>query len=199
MIAWRSSTWTSSLEKVVLETTSRSLPEKLSNVKSGNLNSWKNLWTPYRELLLVEVIELDWVETMYEVLGPEGPYQSICSGSTDWVADLTERSWTTPDLVGNKLEFEGIGFESKDNVGFEPEYGACPIEEKDALLGLLSALADEWADLVWIADMGEEMNSSGPGRYGDSKSRTGVDDLFLLCLEGCLKTDFLFSAIVSWK
>ena len=24
------------------------------------------------------------------------------------------------------------------------------------------------------------MNSSGPGRYGDNKSRTGVDDLFLL-------------------
>ena len=38
------------------------------------------------------------------------------------------------------------------------------------------------------------MNSSGPGRYGDSKSRAGVDDLFLLCLEGRLNTDFLLSA-----
>ena len=80
---------------------------------------------------------------MYEVLGPEGPYQSICGGSTDCAVNLTERSWTTPDSVGNKLEFGGIGFESKDNVGFVPEYGAYPIEEKDALLKLLSTMADE--------------------------------------------------------
>ena len=32
--------------------------------------------------------------------------------------------------------------------------------------------------------MGGEMNNSGPGRYGDSKSRAGVDDLFLLHLKG---------------
>ena len=44
--------------------------------------------------------------------------------------------------------------------------------------------------------MGGEMNSSGPGRYGDSRSRAGVDDLFLLHLEGHLKADFLFSAII---
>ena len=44
----------------------------------------------------------------------------------------------------NKLKFGGIGFESKDNVGFEPEYGTCPIEEKDAPLGLLSTIADEY-------------------------------------------------------
>ena len=43
------------------------------------------------------------------------------------------------------------------------------------------------------------MNSSGPGRYGDNKSGTGVDDLFLLRLEGRLKTDFLFSAIIILK
>ena len=43
------------------------------------------------------------------------------------------------------------------------------------------------------------MNSSGPGRYGDNKSGAGVDDLFLLHLEGRLKTDFLFSAIIVLK
>ena len=80
---------------------------------------------------------------MYEVLDPEGPYQSICSGSADCAVDLTERSWTTPDSVGNGLKFGGIGFKSKDNVGFEPEYGTCPIEEKDAPLRLLSTMADE--------------------------------------------------------
>ena len=36
------------------------------------------------------------------------------------------------------------------------------------------------------------MNNSGPGRYGDSRSRAGVDDLFLLHLEGHLNADFLF-------
>ena len=117
----------------------------------------------------------------------------------DCAVDLLERSWTTPDSVRNKLKFGEVGFESKDNVGFEPEYGTCPIEEKDTPLGLLSTIADEWTGLVWIVDMGEEMNSSGPGRYGDNKSRAGVDDLFLLCLEGRLKTDFLFSAIIILK
>ena len=62
---------------------------------------------------------------------------------------------------------------------------------------LLSKLADEWAGLIWIADIGGEINSSGPGRYGDNKSRAGVDDLFLLHLKGCLCADFLFSAITS--
>ena len=81
--------------------------------------------------------------SMYEELDPEGPYQSICGGSADCAVDLLERSWTTPDSVGNKLKFGGIGFESKDNVGFEPEYGTCPIEEKDTPLGLLSTMADE--------------------------------------------------------
>ena len=136
---------------------------------------------------------------MYEKLDPEGPYQSICGGNTDCAVDLLEKSWTTPDSVRNTLKFGGIGFKSKDNVGFEPEYGTCPIEEKDAPLGLLSTIADEYAGLARIADMGEEMNSSGPGRYGDNKSGTGVDDLFLLRLEGHLKTDFLFSAIIVLK
>ena len=84
-------------------------------------------------------------------------------------------------------------------MGFEPEYGTCPIEEKDAPLGLLSTIADEYAGLIQIAGVGEEINSSGPGRYGDSKSGVGVDDLFLLRLEGRLKTDFLFSAIITLK
>ena len=36
---------------------------------------------------------------MYEVLGLEGPYQSICSGRTDCAVDLTERSWTALDSL----------------------------------------------------------------------------------------------------
>ena len=85
---------------------------------------------------------------MYEELDPEGPYQSICGGSANCTVDLLERSWTTPDSVGNALKFGGIGFESKGNVGFEPEYGTCPIEEKDTPLGLLLTIADEYTGLV---------------------------------------------------
>ena len=51
-------------------------------------------------------------------------------GSADCAVDLLERSWTTPDPVENKLKFGGIGFESKGNVGFKPEYGTCPIERE---------------------------------------------------------------------
>ena len=80
---------------------------------------------------------------MYEELDPEGPYQSICSGSADCAVDLLERFWTMPDSVENKLKFGEIEFESKGNVGSEPEYGICPIEEKDTPLGLLSTIADE--------------------------------------------------------
>ena len=101
VMAWWRSACTSPLEKVVLETTSRSLPEKLSNVQSGNLKSWKNLWMLEWELLLVEIMKLDWAGTMYEVLGPEGPYQSICSGRIDCAIDLTERSSTTLGSVYN--------------------------------------------------------------------------------------------------
>ena len=60
----------------------------------------------------------DWVGTMYEVLGPEGPYQSICSGRIDCAVDLIERSLTTLDSVYNALELEGTKFESKDIMGF---------------------------------------------------------------------------------
>ena len=80
---------------------------------------------------------------MYEELDPEGPYQSICGGSANCAVDLLERSWITPDSVENTLKFGRIGFESKDNEGFAPEYGTCPIEEKDTPLGLLSTMADE--------------------------------------------------------
>ena len=55
---------------------------------------------------------------MYEVLGLEGPYQSICSGRTDCAVDLTEASSTALDSVYNGLELEGIKFESKDAMGF---------------------------------------------------------------------------------
>ena len=81
---------------------------------------------------------------MYEVLGLEGPYQSylqwkyrLCCWSNWEILDNHQ------DSVWNKLEFEGIGFESKDNVGFALEYGAYLIEKEDALFRLLSNLADE--------------------------------------------------------
>ena len=78
---------------------------------------------------------------MYEVLGLEGPYQSICGGRTDYAVDLTERSSTTLDSVYNGLELEGIKFESKDAMGFiDGEY---PIIKGDAILRLLSDLAVE--------------------------------------------------------
>ena len=60
----------------------------------------------------------DWAETMYEVLGPEGPCQSICSGRIDCAVDLTERSSTTLDSVCNGPELEGTKFESKDTMEF---------------------------------------------------------------------------------
>ena len=80
---------------------------------------------------------------MYEVLGLEGPYQSICGGRTDWAVDLTERSWTTWDSVWNELEFGGIGFAPKDNVEFVFGDGVYPIRKEDILLRMLSNLADE--------------------------------------------------------
>ena len=36
---------------------------------------------------------------MYEVLGLDGPYQSICGGGIDCAVGLTERSLTTLDSV----------------------------------------------------------------------------------------------------
>ena len=84
-------------------------------------------------------MKLDWVGTMYEVLGPEGLYQSICGGRIDCAVDLTERSSTTLDSVYNGPELEGIKFESRDAIGFiDGEY---PIRKEDALLRLLSDLA----------------------------------------------------------
>ena len=78
---------------------------------------------------------------MYEVLGLEGPYQSICSGGTDCAVDLIVRSWTTRDSVYNEPEVEGIRFELKDTMGLED--GAYPIRKEDALLRLLSDLVVE--------------------------------------------------------
>ena len=81
---------------------------------------------------------------MYKVLGLEGPYQSICGGRTDCAVDLIVRSWTTWDSVYNEPEVEGIRFELKDTMGLQvPWYGAYPIRKEDALLRLLSNLADE--------------------------------------------------------
>ena len=78
---------------------------------------------------------------MYKVLGLEGPYQSICSGRTDYVLDLTERFLTTLDSVYNGPELEGIKFESGVAIRFAN--GEYPIRKEGALLKLLSNLADE--------------------------------------------------------
>ena len=79
--------------------------------------------------------------TMYKVLGPEGPYQSICGGRMDCAVNLTERSSTTLDSVCNRPELEGIKFQSRDTMGFaDEEY---PSMKGDALLRLLSDLAVE--------------------------------------------------------
>ena len=78
---------------------------------------------------------------MYEVLGPEGPYQSNCGGRIACAVDLTERSSTTLDSLYNGLELEGIKFESKDAIGFVD--GEYPIMKGDAILRLLSDLAVE--------------------------------------------------------
>ena len=92
-------------------------------------------------LLLVETMKSDWVVTMYKVLGPEGPYQSICGGRIDCAVDLTERSSTTLDSVCNGPELEGTEFKSKDAMGFAD--GEYPIMKGDAMLRLLSDLAVE--------------------------------------------------------
>ena len=78
---------------------------------------------------------------MYEVLDPEGPYQSNCSGRIVCAVDLIERSSTILDSVYDGPELEGTKFESKDIMGFtDEEY---PNVKGDALLRLLSDLAVE--------------------------------------------------------
>ena len=92
-------------------------------------------------LLLVDIIKLDWAGTMYEVLDPEGPYQSNCSGRKACAVNLTERSSTTLDSLYNGPKLEGIKLDSKDAMGFAD--GEYPIIKGDALLRLLSDLAVE--------------------------------------------------------
>ena len=81
----------------------------------------------------------DWAGAMHEVLGPGGPYQSICSGRMDCAVDLIERSSTTLDSVCNRPELEGTKFESKDAMGVADE--VYPNMKGDTLLRLLSDLA----------------------------------------------------------
>ena len=83
----------------------------------------------------------DWTRTMYEVLGPGGPYQSIHGERMDCAVNLIERSSTTLGSVYNGPELEGTKFESGDTIGFAD--GEYPIMKGDALLRLLSDLAVE--------------------------------------------------------
>ena len=69
---------------------------------------------------------------MYEVLGPEGLYESICSGRIDCAVDLIERSSTTLDSVYDGPELEGTKFESRDTMGFAD--GEYPIMKGDAMI-----------------------------------------------------------------
>ena len=92
-------------------------------------------------LLLVEIVKSDWTGAMYEVLGPGGPYQSICSERIDCAVDLIERSLTALDSVCNRPELEGTKVQSKDTMGFAD--GEYPIMKGGALLRLLSDLAVE--------------------------------------------------------
>ena len=78
---------------------------------------------------------------MYEVLGPEGPHQSICVGRIDCAVDLIERSSTTLDSVCNRPQLEGTKFKSKDTMEFVD--GECPNIKGGALLRLQSDLAVE--------------------------------------------------------
>ena len=90
-------------------------------------------------LLLVEIVKSDWTGAMYKVLGPGGPYQSICSERIDCAVDLIERTSTTLESVCNRQELEGTKFESKDTMGFaDEEY---PSIKGGTLLRLLSGLA----------------------------------------------------------
>ena len=75
------------------------------------------------------------------VQGPGGPHQSICSGKTDCVVNLIERSLTTLDSVCNRPEFEGTKFESRETMEFSDE--EYPSMNRDALLRLLPDLAVE--------------------------------------------------------
>ena len=83
---------------------------------------------------------------MYKALGPDGPYQSICSGRIDCAVNLIERSSTTLDSVCNGLELERTKFKSKDAMGFAD--GEYPSMKADVLLRLLSDLTVEQTGLV---------------------------------------------------
>ena len=147
-------------------------------------------------LLLVETMKSDWTGAMYEVLGLGGPHQSICSGRIDWAVDLIERSSTTLDPVCNRPELEGAKFESKRYHGI---YRWRISIHKRRHITQTTTRSGSWIDRSCLSclNMGGETNNSGPGRYGDSRS--GVTVLFLLCWQGCLNTDFLFSAISFLK
>ena len=73
-------------------------------------------------------------EAAYEILGPGGPYQSICDGKTMCVVDLIKRFSTTQGSVCRKLELEGPMSRSNSTMAFMNE--DLP-DEKGALVMLL--------------------------------------------------------------
>ena len=75
---------------------------------------------------------------VYKVLDPGGPHQSICDGKTDCVADLMERSSTTPVLMCNGPKLEGTKLESNGAMEFTNE--EFPVTKGEVLFKLLQDL-----------------------------------------------------------
>ena len=78
---------------------------------------------------------------VYEVLGPEGPHQSIHDEKTDCVVDLIKRSSTIPELMCNGPKLEGAKF--KSNGAMESANEELPLTKGEALLKLLQDLEIE--------------------------------------------------------
>ena len=76
--------------------------------------------------------------TVYEVLGPVGPHQSIHDGKTDCIVDLIERSSTTPESMCNGPKHEGA--KPKSNGTMESTNEELPVRNREALLELLQDL-----------------------------------------------------------
>ena len=78
---------------------------------------------------------------MYKVLGPGGPYQSICDGKTECVVDLIDKSSTTPDPVCDRPKFGGTKLES--NGAMESANEEHPVIKGEVLFKLLQGLENE--------------------------------------------------------
>ena len=76
---------------------------------------------PEEGFIMVETVEPEETGTVYEILGPGGPNQSICDEKNECVVDLTKRSSTTQGIVCGKLKLEGPKPRSVGATGFMNE------------------------------------------------------------------------------